>query len=232
MGPQLLVVSALAGEQAALRRRHRGPLPRATERLSFLVTGDGAEQARGRLRQALSKFGPSAASGVRVVVVGLAGGLSSDAPPLSVWTGISVRRPGEAARALSPWPALRPAHLISAPQVVPTAAQKRDLREQEQAPTPTLVDLETAAYLDACEAAGVSLSVLRVVSDGPEEDLPDSVAGSVRPDGGISVPRVVARAALRPSDWAGLRRLQRRFTQGTLLLADAFHNHARSTPVL
>jgi nucleoside phosphorylase len=221
-GP-LLVVSALLREQAALRRRlgvGRGDRVRAGPGAWLAVTGDGAHRAEEGLARLVEDLRPA-----RVLVIGLAGGLSPDVEAGELLVGERVlggtfARP---ARALAPWPAAgaRGATLVSASRIVARARDKARLWTRLGRPRPAAVDLESNAYVDIAERAGIALSILRVVSDARDEDLPAEISASTDAHGAVRPWAVALRAAARPRSWPHLARLERRASTAARRLASA-----------
>jgi len=216
---ETLVVSALPGEQAVLRRalgvRRRG-LASDGAGLYVLATGDGARRAEGRLSEALDRVKVD-----RVVVVGLGGGLSPCVRAETLYTGDRVVEPDGRAHPLEPWPGLGTATLVSTPQIVPSAGAKAALWTACGRPEPALVDLESAAFARVAHGRRLRISVVRWVSDGPEQTLPAVLERASRPDGSISPLGVALRAAVHPNQWAALARLERGLRRGAQALSDA-----------
>jgi len=86
--------------------------------------------------------------------------------------------------------------LVAVDQVVATPGEKAAVAARTGA---AIVDMETHAFAAECERRGLPWTVVRGVSDTPEETLPAEVIRWVRPDGGT----YAARAA-----WDLLRRPQ------------------------
>ncbi len=76
--------------------------------------------------------------------------------------------------------------LIAVDRIVATPGEKRTLAERSGA---SIVDMETHAFAAACEQRGLAWTVVRGVSDTPDETLPAEVLGWVRPDGGTRAGR-------------------------------------------
>lgn len=234
-----LVLSALAQEQAELRRRlgvGRQALVRVDEGLWLGVTGDGPIRADAGLRRHLNElasFSASASSSasaserpavVRIVVIGLGGGLS---PGMESGRLVEGRRvvgaEGGVALELDALnaPGASGATLVSAPRIVSTSREKRALWQRVGAPDPAVVDLESLAYAKVAQKAGVPLSVLRIVSDGDDEDLPSEIAASSGDDGSVRQWQVALRAAVNPRVWAPLASLKSRLDRAGVQLAEA-----------
>lgn len=79
--------------------------------------------------------------------------------------------------------------LIAVDQIVATPADKAALAQRSGA---AIVDMESHAFAAACRDMALPWTVIRGVSDTPEETLPAQVIHWIRPDGTT----IVARAAL------------------------------------
>ncbi len=85
--------------------------------------------------------------------------------------------------------------LIAVDRVIPTPAHKAALATRTGA---SIVDMESHAFAAACAAMGLPWSVVRGVSDTPDETLPAEVLGWVRPDGTTRSVRAVFDLVRRP----------------------------------
>ncbi len=138
-------------------------------------------------------------SGMRVLALGLAGGLGAVAVGDRLIYGSCAWEGGQGdldpegqawLRARLPGVAIGPAW--SRDRLVGTAELKRSLQAKTGA---ICVDMETAALVDGLGTAGVSLAVLRVISDDAATDLPN-LDGTVDGDGNLR-PLALAGAFLR-----------------------------------
>lgn len=86
--------------------------------------------------------------------------------------------------------------LVAVDRIIATPADKQALAERSGA---GIVDMETHAFAAECERRGVAWTVVRGVSDTPEETLPAQVLAWVRPDGGTRPLRAAIDLALHPS---------------------------------
>lgn len=178
--PEALLVPQGAELQAVRRglRRVGSPLPIIPIAIGPGPTGMriAAAIASGQLR-----------SGMRVLAMGLAGGLG----PLAVGDRLIYRRcdwvdgGGDLDRQGQHWLASRLPEVTigvawSSDRLVGTAALKQALHAKTQA---LVVDMETSALVESLGAAGIALGVVRVVSDDGLTSLPD-LAGTVDGDGG------------------------------------------------
>ena len=227
MTPKVLVVSALPEEQQGLRQKYgvrHWRLASISTAVWLGVTGDGAEAAGRSLRIWLDEIMPT-----HVVVIGLGGALSPDLTPGTLIEGREVED-AEGAHALVPWFSSHSmalsAKMFSAPQIVGSTAEKARLWKAMGKPELTSVDLESSAYARTAYDAGVKLSVLRVISDGADEDLPDEITSSVGKDGSVLRWQVAMRAAINPGVWPRLMSLRSRLKLASERLALAVENGA------
>ncbi|MEM6369921.1 MAG: hypothetical protein AAF851_16610 [Myxococcota bacterium] len=203
-----LVVSALANESAAVRRRGR---------VRVFSSGDGPILAH-RLRAELGRQ-----SAVRVIAVGVAGGLDPGLAPgeLLVLSEVNDVK-GSMPQPLTP---ARGTHRVgvgvSAPGIVPDPEAKRRLWTQLGSPEAAVVDIESKIYADICADLRVPLTIFKVVSDGADEHVPASVMDAVGRDGSVSQLGVAWRAMFAPRQIPGLARLGRRVAEAAERLADA-----------
>ncbi len=86
--------------------------------------------------------------------------------------------------------------LVGVDQMVSTPAAKRELADRTGA---AAVDMESHRFAAACERAQVAWSVVRGVSDGPDESLPAELIGWVDSDGRTR-PGLAAWGLLRRPD--------------------------------
>lgn len=189
-----LIVSAMTEELAVLRGRVVAAtpvtLPAGSHRVRDVIsgrlgghpvvlaaTGDGARNARQGIAALLG------ALPVReLLVLGISGGLTVDLREgdVVVATRVVDESTGDvpfvtaaasAVEAAARACAARPATVVSACHLADTVAEKRRLAALAGAST-AVVDLETAGYVAAAEAAGLAWMVLRAVSDTSDEALP------------------------------------------------------------
>lgn len=130
-----------------------------------------------------------------VILAGVAGGLSAvdDVPPISRIIDANGRE----------WtPTHAPAHLvrgvtlIAVDEIISSPADKRALAERTGA---SIVDMESHAFAQRCEALGLAWSVVRGVSDTPEETLPSEVLSWVTPEGDTRTLRAIVDLARKPT---------------------------------
>ncbi|MBX3407636.1 MAG: hypothetical protein KF869_12830 [Phycisphaeraceae bacterium] len=159
-------------------------------RVPVVQTGIGREAILRALAREMERHG----SGALYVLAGACGGLAAtaDVPPVArvidehggVWRPCSAPDGGAGVT------------LIGVDRIVATPAEKQSLAERTGA---AIVDMETHAFAAECEHRGAAWSVVRGVSDTPEETLPPEVLGWVRPDGGTRAVRAAIDLARRPS---------------------------------
>ncbi len=239
--PPLLIVTALPEELEALLERSR-PLRRlaggsrpiwegtlASRAVVLARTGVGERNAREGMADLVTRFAPP-----RWIGAGLAGALSPEAEPgallvagsVSDATG-NVDPPPDSAwaeRAQQCAPAARTARFFSARRIAGSAAEKAALRALHGGPALAAVDMESAAWARA--GGGASYLLVRIVSDGAGEDLPEIVASAISPDGGLDRSLIVRRALGRPSAIGKLFALRRRAQLSARRLAEFLERFA------
>ena len=181
----VIVFCPMEIERKAVARELRGAgLPDTR----VVQTGIGKDAI---VRAAKAEF-DRAAPGTLFVLAGACGGLShtTDVPPIA--RVIDEHGAQWTPRTADP----RGVTLIAVDHVVATPRDKRALAERTGA---AIVDMETHAFAAACEAAGVPWTVVRGVSDTPDETLPAEVINWVRPDGGTYAARAAIGLLTKPS---------------------------------
>lgn len=126
-----------------------------------------------------------------VILAGACGGLRpvEDVPPIArvideqgrEWCGLGMSPIGRT--------------LVGVDRIVASPEDKRALADRTGA---ALVDMESHAFAAACERLGLAWSVVRGVSDSPEESLPPEVLNWIRPDGTTRSARALADLLLHP----------------------------------
>ncbi len=106
--------------------------------------------------------------------------------------------------------------LIGVDRVVATPADKAALAARTGA---AIVDMESHAFAAACEARGLAWSVVRGVSDTPDETLPAEVLSWVRADGTTRNVRAAIDMLLRPGHIPHIFRVLRRANRTLPLVA-------------
>ncbi len=193
--------------------------------ISILVTGDGAPRARQGVRSLLERSPVD-----RLLVVGVAGGLSPDLEPAELVVGQQIVRADGSRFVQAPDEAERTARLtgarlgtvVSASALALSSTEKRRVRET-LAPVEDacVVDLETGEFVAAAERAGVEWAVIRAVSDTASEDLPGFLDACAGPDGEIRRSVVLRHAASHPWVIPSLLRLRGRLERCALSLSEA-----------
>lgn len=141
-----------------------------------------------------------------VILAGACGGLRrvSDVPPIA-------RVVDEHGNAWTPWHAdASGVTLAAVDRIISTPEDKRSLGAALDA---SIVDMESHAFAAACEGRALAWSVVRGVSDTPEETLPHEVLGWITPGGDTRAARAVLDMARRPrliGHMAGVVRRSRR----------------------
>lgn len=105
---------------------------------------------------------------------------------------------------------------IHSDRVVVTTQEKAQLREKSGGDA---VEMESSAIVPACHERGIPVIVLRVISDTATEDLPMDFNRFSRPDGSLSMPRLLLGIAKAPSTIPELIRFQGRLKQAAKNLA-------------
>lgn len=165
----------------------------------MIATGIGFASAAAAAEAALERHSLAAA-----LAVGLCG---AAAPALEVGDVLvygSVRRAGEPPIVLDPQlasevasrlpDALTGLRGLSVDAVISSAARKRELFQSEGVDA---VDMESFAIAKCLRAAGVRVAVVRVASDGPNDDLPD-LSRAVGDDGKLDGARLAVAMFGRP----------------------------------
>jgi adenosylhomocysteine nucleosidase len=243
--PLIAIVAALPEEVAPLlarlsgveRRRmrsitvvhgHLGPTP-----VVVAVSRDGDRNARGATTELLHRMPIG-----RLLITGIAGALTPGLVPGALIVAADVQRVGGEPLAAPPslveWAAracdAQRGRVVSAAAIVDTPAQKADLAARYGAGDPAVVDLESAACVEAAREARVPWLVLRAVSDGAGEALP-ALLNRCRDDAGAVRRGRVVRALLRdPWTLPTLLALRRRVERCALALAAAIRSLLEAWP--
>ncbi len=97
--------------------------------------------------------------------------------------------------------------LIGVDEIVRSARAKRALGERFGA---DLCDMESHHFAFSCVEAGVRWAVVRGVSDGPNDELPDRIERLVDAQGNARLGAAIRMCAVRPWEIGGLLRLRKR----------------------
>ncbi len=179
----------------------------ASRSVRIVHTGVGADRARVAAELALCA---EAEPPSQVIVSGFAGALD---PDLEI--GAIVRDH---------------THRFSqAPEVLATAAAKAAWRAETRA---DVVDMETAAILEVCAAAGVPAMALRVISDRADDDLgvPPDLLEDLARQPLLAGPRLLAMLARDKARRRAFLRLVKDCKQAQRALADALTRELAAEP--
>jgi adenosylhomocysteine nucleosidase len=197
--------------RAGGRRVIRGKLVRAD--VVLMHTGDGEHEASDGLSALFADFPVK-----RLVVVGIAGGLSPALEPGTLLVAGEIRSAGAivpdpdstwVARALA-CPATDEAVLFSSKRILCSPEDKAHAWHDLGRQRPAAVDLESAAYATVAARNGIPYVVLRAICDPAEERLPLDLNRCLDRRGRVSQLKVAGRAALQPGVVAALWNLRAR----------------------
>jgi adenosylhomocysteine nucleosidase len=190
-------------------RRSDGPVPIfesriGSARLRVVLTGVGPRAAT-RAAEAVFRDKPDLC-----IVSGFAGGLSEALAVADVIVPVHASGPDGGSIACDPSAlelalscGARPIHaLYSAPAIVVTAAEKRELSTMAEA-----VDMESRTILGESRQRNISGLVVRAISDTADVDLPLDLNRALGPQGDMKRSRLLAAVVRRPRALPGLVRL-------------------------
>lgn len=236
--PPLVLVSALRAELApvigvlrdARGTRRGGQRFVAGEldgrRALLTWTGVGGRAASAGARRTLDHLEELGWRDARVVVLGVAGGLSPSASFGEVFVCHSCRRFDHEDRETGSFELTAPAsgmpsaELLTLDRVVFDPEIKSRLWQRLGAPSAAAVDMETFYSAERFAGAGIDVLAVRAISDGPSDALPSWLAECAGPGGGLSTARVAARALVRPLSVPALLELRRRVAIASQRLSD------------
>ena len=218
----IAIVAGVPEELAVLRRRLGGARGVLGGRdVVLAIAGDGAARAERSLEALLAAVPCSGVLGI-----GVAGGLTDDLPVGSLIVASSVvssegteHVPETSCIAAAARYGARPARILGATGLAGTAIDKARLRERA-GDGPAVVDLESASWAEIASRHGLPWSVLRVVSDAWDEDLPGFLVRAQRADGSVARGRVAFGAIAVPTRIPTLVRLAARVRRASTRLAD------------
>lgn len=197
-------------EQRAVARALRAAAPAVRARV--VRTGIGKDRIAEHARRLAAESPPPAA----LILAGVCGGLAHTAPLPSIarvidehghaWAGGIGFAPG----------ATGAVTLVGVDRIVATPADKAALARGTGA---AIVDMESHAFAALCESLGVRWSVVRGVSDTPDESLPAEVLGWIDAEGRSRAGRAVLDMARRPSLIPHMIRVLRRSSRVLPLVA-------------
>ena len=228
--PIPVVVAALEEEIAPLVARMSGRVAHGSDGLVTrwgelcgrpvltAVVGDGARPADRRLGRLLSATEPE-----RLLLVGVAGGLSDDLGVGSLIQAGSVGRvPGDA-RWTAPGasiPGVPEGSVVTADRIASTAAAKRELWKAVGRPPRCVVDLESWGIVERTENLDVPWTVVRAVIDAAHEDLPLDFGALSDAEGRVVRSRVLRSLLRKPLAIRGVLELRSRVRTCAARLAD------------
>jgi nicotinate-nucleotide adenylyltransferase len=183
----VVVLCPMSIEHKAVSRELRRA---GLSRMPVVQTGIGREAIVRAFEREFARHG----TGALYVLAGACGGLraTDDVPPIA---GV-IDEHGRCRRPFGAADEHAGVTLVGVDRIVATPADKRALAEATGA---AIVDMETHAFAAACEQRGAAWSVVRGVSDTPEQTLPPEVLGWVTPEGGTRGARAAADLARKPS---------------------------------
>jgi adenosylhomocysteine nucleosidase len=234
-GP-IAVVAAIPEEFAALRSRIRDARAGASGfvlgrlgnvEVVIAAAGDGTVRAARGVARLCETHRPRA-----LVGMGVAGALTHDLSPYDVLVGRRILGPGAEApapdaamiaRALA-IPGAREATFVTARGPIVTRSARAGLASAAGDGASLAVDMESAAWAREAAARGVPYAILRVVSDGADEELPGFIARCMDSEGGIHRGKVAFAALARPASIPVLWSMRGRVRDASSRLA-AFVEH-------
>ncbi len=197
-------------EGSTVSRGHLGTRP-----VLAIVTGMGTELARGGVERLLA-----ACAVERVLMVGIAGALESDVP-IGTLVVPEVVIDGASGAELAPTPlggTVPRGSLWTSDELITDPDRLAALRARGV----VALDMETAAVGAACDAAGVSWSVFRVISDrASDATIDDEMFHLSHQDGTPDAAAVVRYFLRHPGAIPAMMRLARDARMATHNAADA-----------
>ncbi|MCU0771960.1 MAG: hypothetical protein MUE94_09380 [Verrucomicrobia bacterium] len=198
---RVLVCFAVAAEA-------RGFTPPVRPVTEVLITGMGLRQARASVERYLAGRRPTL-----VLSCGFAGGLN---PKHSLGTVLFDDTHAGIFRDRRPGCGAQPGRFVHADRVLASVADKARLFQSSGGDA---VEMESSGIVSVCRAANLPVLVLRVISDTAAEDLPMDFNRYCRPDGSLSLPRLLWGLARSPGVIPELIRFQSRLRQASGELA-------------
>ncbi len=195
------------------------------------ATGDGSERAARVVAALCDAHRPRA-----LVGMGVAGALTHDLSLFDVLVARRVLGPGGvapppddemSARALA-IPGAREATFVTARGPIVTRSAKAALAAAAGSEGALAVDMESAAWASEAAARGIPYAILRVISDGADDELPGYLSRCMDAEGSILRSRVVLAALARPASIPTLIAMRGRVREASGRLA-AFVEHYLAT---
>lgn len=179
--------------------------------VAVMAGGDSIARAEGSLQQLLRSVEVS-----RVIGIGIAGALSPDLKPGEVVRASRIVDENGVNIAWDEVPvtSVRDAVVLTANAITTSAAAKRAIADRHR--DAQAVDTESLGWARAAAAAGVPISIFRVIFDCVTEDLPPIVAGE---KGTVDRGAVIRKALLHPTVIPDLLRLRRRINGAADVIA-------------
>lgn len=219
-----LLLTAIASEYAAVRRalppgrRHHAYRSHFCEvnshTIALVQMGLGSKPAKEAVRWGIEFLEPR-----HVIVIGTAGALRIEFQlgdiilPESVLSASGevrdvapVRVGGKTFQSIQKPRLEGPTRLIESPIVVSTSAAKTSLHQTMEADA---VDMESFTVVNVCNQLGLSVSVVRFISDTLEHYFPPEIPLLLNEQGNPNYFRILMAILRRPGLYAELRELQR-----------------------
>lgn len=169
-----------------------------------LITGIGVRNASRALSDYLSSHQPQL-----VLTCGFAGGLN---PTHRLGQVLFDAANGAGFEENVASSGALPGRFVHSERVVVTAGEKATLFNATGADA---VEMESSAIVAACRERKIPVLVIRGISDGAAEDLPMDFNRFSRPDGSLSIPRLLLGVARSPGVIRGLMRFRSRLNQAS-----------------
>lgn len=182
----------------------------------FLRVGGVGAAAAERNCDALLEAGAEA-----LISVGFAAGLSPRSVPGTLAVPEEVRSPGGEVFLSDPnWRTALLAALESGFDLLPgniatvdTVIGSDDKRALHRSTGAVAADMESAAVAERARRAGLPMIALRVISDGPDDDLPPTLLRAVDRFGRARYASLIGGILRKPGDAAALLRLRKGFNK-------------------
>jgi nucleoside phosphorylase len=194
------------------------------DRIAFAVSGMGRRRARAASAALLER-----SHAARLIVIGVAGALTPDLEVGAIVAAEVVLADDAAPRTtdvLSTRAAIGagalPVTVVTVDRMVTAVADRAPLRDQASrldASRPAVVDMESYDAVVEAAARGVPATVLRAVSDGADEELPEFLARSRKRDGDLDRRLAILLAMIHAGSIPTLISLRRRVRRASETLA-------------
>jgi nucleoside phosphorylase len=194
------------------------------DRIAFAVSGMGRRRARAAAAALLDR-----SHAPRLVVMGIAGALTADLEVGAIVVAEAVVTDDAPPCSTDPRglraaidAGARPATVITVDRMVTAVADRAALRRHVSSvdvSRPAVVDMESYDAVAEAGARGVPATVLRVVSDGADEELPEFLARSRKRDGDLDRRLALLLAMIHAGSIPALLALRRRVRRCSETLA-------------